>query len=146
MDTLNLDKETLVSVYKNAHIALQSISDIKGASDDEQMENELKKEYDGYSKFIDELSRYMAERDAETKDINPLKKAAMFTAIKMNTLTDKSRGHIAELMVKGSVTGIIELTEILNNYGDKLEERTRNFVEELKALEERYQENLKKML
>ncbi len=146
MNYKNIDEEVLTSVYKNAHIALQSISDIIGATDDKEMKDELQSEYDGYEDFIGKLSSYMREIGLEPKDIGMLQKAFMFTSIKMNTLTDDSTSHIAELMIKGTVMGITELTEILNNHENELKENTVSFTKELLSLEETYEQQLKKLL
>ena len=141
MEQINIDKEVLVSLYKNAHIALQTISDIVNEVGDENIRKELADEYDGYEKYIGRLSTYMKETSTETKDINPLKKAVMFASVKMNTLTDNSASHVAELMIKGTVMGITELHEILNN-SDPVSET----VKDLTDLEETYEERLKKFL
>jgi len=146
MNYQNIDEEVLISVYKNAHIALQSISNIIGETKHAEMKDELNEEYDGYEKFIGKLSAFMKERGIEPKDINFMQKAFMFTSVKMNTLTNDSKSHIAELMIKGTVMGITELTEILNGKGDELKEATKNFVEELLKLEETYEQRLKNLL
>ena len=88
----------------------------------------------------------MKENGVEPKDVNFMKKAFMKAAIKMNTLTDDSASHIAELMVKGTVMGITELSEILNNHGKELGEKVKALTEELKTLEETYEERLKKLI
>lgn len=142
----NVDEEVLLSLYKNAHIALQSISDIIGETDDGKMKAELDTEYEGYEKYIGKLSAYMNEIGVEPQDIGVMKKAFMYTSVKMNTLTDDSTSHIAELMIKGTVMGITELAEILNNHSKELGEKTRDFTEELKNLEESYEERLKKLV
>ncbi len=146
MEEKNIDKEVLLSVYKNAHIGLQSISNVIEETEDEKMKAELSREYEGYEKYIGKLSSYMKETGVEPQDIGVMKKAFMFTAVKMNTLTDSSASHIAELMVKGTVMGITELAEILNNHAKELGEKTRAFTEELKALEEDYEERMKKLI
>ena len=145
MEQINIDKEVLVSLYKNAHIALQTISDIVKEVNDENMRKELADEYDGYEKYIGRLSSYMKETSTETKDINPLKKAVMFASVKMNTLTDDSASHVAELMIKGTVMGITELHEILNNT-DPVSDTVKDFARELTDLEETYEDRLKKFL
>lgn len=146
MNYQNLDKEVLTSVYKNAHIALQSISNVIDETDHPDMKSELKEEYDGYEKFIGKLSAYMKEIGCEPKDIGPFQKAFMYTSIKMNTLTDDSKSHIAELMIKGTVMGITELTEILNKHKIGLGETTRCLTQELLDLEETYEQRLKTLL
>ena len=146
MENKNLDKEALISIYKNAHIALQSISDIIGETDDGKMKEELSLQYEGYEKFIGKLSTFMKETGVEPQDINFMQKAFMFTAVKMNTLTNDSASHIAQLMIKGTVNGITELAELLNGHGKELGEKVRLFAKELKDLEESYEERLKKLV
>ena len=146
MSYKNLDEEVLVSIYKNARIALQSIADIIGEAHEESMKEELRYEHDGYEDFIAKLSAYMKETGVEEKNINVFQKAFMFTSIKMNTLTDDSKSHIAELMIKGTVMGITELTELINSDGKNIGEKVRAFAEELRDIEECYEERLKKLL
>ena len=146
MNYKNIDHEVLTSIYKNAHIALQSISNVIGETDHPDMKKELNEEYEGYEKFIGELSAYMKSVSLEPKDIGAIKKAFMFTAIKMNTLTDDSKSHIAELMIKGTVMGITELIEIKNGHESELSEKTKEFLNGLLRLEEDYEQRLKKLL
>ena len=62
MQKENVNYKAITDVYKNAHIALQSISDILPAVEDEELKKELKEEYDGYEKLIGEISGYLAEK------------------------------------------------------------------------------------
>mgnify|MGYP004561691909 FL=1 len=146
MENRNTDKEALVSLYKNAHIALQSISDIIKEVSDENMKRELSDQYDGYEKYIGKLSSFMKETSTEVRDINPFKKAMLFASVKMNTAMDDSASRVAELMIKGTVMGITELHELLNGSGKEISERVRNFAKELTELEESYEQRLKKFL
>ena len=146
MENRNTDKEALVSLYKNAHIALQSISDIIKEVSDENMKRELSDQYDGYEKYIGKLSSYMKETSNEVQDINPFKKAMLFASVKMNTAMDDSVSHVAELMIKGTVMGITELHELLNGSGNEISEKVLNFAKELTELEASYEQRLKKFL
>ena len=146
MENRNTDKEALVSLYKNAHIALQSISDIIKEVSDENMKRELSDQYDGYEKYIGKLSSYMKETSTEVQDINPFKKAMLFASVKMNTAMDDSASRVAELMIKGTVMGITELHELLNGSGNEISEKVLNFAKELTELEESYEQRLKKFL
>ena len=132
-------------VYKNAHIALQSISDLLPSVDNEEIKKELLEEYEGYEKVIGEISAFMSENGIEPKDISPVKKAFMWSGIKMNTMFDNSRTHIAEIMIKGTVMGITELTA-MKNESSNLDERTIQYIDKLLALEEEYEQRLKKFL
>ena len=132
-------------IYKNAHIALQSISDLLPSVEDENLLAELKEEYDGYEKIIGKISSFMAENNVEPKDINPFKKAMLWSSIKMKTFFNNSTNQIAEMMINGTVMGINELVAMQNESSNLIDE-VKSLLDELTALEEKYEQNLKKFL
>jgi hypothetical protein len=139
------NQKAINDVYKNAHIALQSISDLLPAVVDDDIKTELKEEYEGYERLIGEISSFMAENGVEPKDVNPFKKAMLWSSIKMKTFFDNSKNQIAVLMIKGTVMGIIELRAMLNE-SKNLNEQVKPLIEKLIKLEEDYEERLKKFL
>lgn len=145
MDKKEFNEKAVNDAYKNAHIALQSISDILPSVDDENLKAELKEQYEGYEKVIGDISTFMAENNITPKDVNPLKKAMLWSSIKMKTLIDNSKNQIAEMMIKGTVMGITELVAMQNereNLSDDVLEKITLLLE----LEENYNERLKKYL
>ncbi len=137
--------KAITDVYKNAHIALQSISDLIPSVDDDEIKTELKEQYEGYEKLIGEISTFMTENNIERKDVNPIKKAMLWSSIKMKTLFDNSRNQVAEMMINGTVMGINELNA-MKNEGENLEPEILSFVKKLLHLEEEYQKRLKAYL
>ena len=145
MEFNDYNKKAITDVYKNAHIALQSISDLIPEVEDEGIKNELQEEYEGYEKLIGEISTFMAEQNIEPKDVNPMKKAMLFSSIKMKTLFNNSKNQVAEMMINGTVMGITELTA-MKNESENLDEGVLNLLTKLLELEENYEERLKKFL
>ena len=139
------NQKAINDTYKNAHIALQSISDVLPSVQNFALKNELTDQHDGYEKIIGEISSYMAEKNLEPKDISPLKKAMLWSSIKMKTLMNNSKNQIAEMMINGTVMGINELTAMINE-STKLEDGVKTLVEKLLRLEEDYEQRLKKFL
>ena len=137
--------KALNDTYKNAHIALQSITDIMPAVHDGGLKRELKEQYEGYDKFIGEISSFMLDKSVKPKDINFFKKTMLWSSIKMKTVFDSSKNQIAVLMIKGTVMGIIELQAMLNE-SKNLDEEVKPYLEKLVKLEEEYEERLKKFL
>ena len=137
--------KAITDIYKNAHIALQSISDLLPAVEEEDIKNELKDEYEGYEKLIGEISSFMAQNDIEPKDVNPFKKAMLWSSIKMKTMFNNSRNQVAEMMINGTVMGINELTA-MKNEGVNLDEGVKSYLDKLLELEENYEQRLKKYL
>lgn len=146
MEDKNINNDVLNKIYRNAHIALQSISNLIPEVEESPIKKELHEEYEGYEKIIGEISKEMSENGLEPKDINPLKKTMMWSSIKMKTITDNSQNNAADMMVQGSVMGIIELYTILSHYSNSLSENTRELVQKLLDLEEEYERKLKTFL
>ena len=139
----NLD--IINEIYKNASVALLSISNVLPETEVCELKKELKEEYDGYNKLLDEITAYMQEKGYEIKELGGVKKMFMSSGIKMNTALDNTEGHIAQIMVKGTVMGITELCRLLNNSKCN-DPKIIELGERLKQLEENYEERLKKFL
>ena len=139
------NQKALNDIYKNAHIALQSISDLLPAVDDEDIKKELQEEYEGYEKIIGNISTFMAENGIEPQDVNPFKKAMRWSSIKMKTMINNSKNQVAEMMINGTVMGINELTA-MKNESKNLNDEILSLLEDLLTLEEEYEQRLKKFL
>ncbi len=146
MSDNKLNSEAITNIFQNAHIAMQSVSNVLEECSSIKMKEELTEEYEGYQKFIGELSRYMVEKGYEQKDVNVMKKAMLYTSVKMNTLTDDSCSHLAEMMVKGTVMGITELKQLISRSDGQIDNEIISFAKELLVLEESYEKRLKTLL
>lgn len=142
----NCNLEFIGEVYRNASIALQSINDVMPEVENEELRNEIHDEYEGYERFITDLTSYMKEKGYEIKDIGNMKKIMMWSAIKMNTAFDSTHSHIAEIMIKGTVMGITEMTKIINETECLTDDKALDYAKRLLALQEEYEERLKKHL
>ena len=145
MNRKDFNEKAIIDIYKNAHIALQSISDLLPEVVDDDIKQELQEQYEGYEKVIGSISSYLAEQGIEPKDVNPLKKAMLWGSIKMKTMFDNSRNQVAEMMINGTVMGINELTAMANE-SENLDEGVKEQLDKLLSLEEEYEQRLKKFL
>lgn len=146
MADIKSDSEMLAEIYRNTHYALQSISDILPATEDANMQELLKKMHDEYEMISGKAALLAKEKNLELKEPNPLKKAMMWSSIKMSTLKDNSRGHIAEMMAQGTVMGTTALLRSLNDCKDNLSEEVKTLAEELLKMEESYEKTFKRYL
>ena len=145
MEINDYNQKAINDIYKNAHIALQSISDLIPSVEHDDLKNELIEQYEGYEKVIGKASTFMAENDIEAKDVNPMKKAMLWSSIKMKTLFNNSKNQVAEMMINGTVMGINELTA-MKNESSNLNEEINSILEDLLSIEEEYEQRLKKYL
>lgn len=145
MELNEYNVKAINDAYKNAHIALQSISDLIPSVKSEEFKKELQDQYEGYEKIIGKISTFMAEQGLEPKDINPMKKAMLWGSIKMKTMFNDSQNQAAEMMINGTVMGINELTA-MKNEKENLHDEVAAFIDEILTLEEEYEQRLKKYL
>ena len=145
MTNRKYNNKAINDVYKNAHIALQSLSDLIPSVKNKELKKELKDEREGYQKMINEISSFMESNNLEPKDIGVFQKAIMWCSIKTKVLFNNSKNQVAEMMIKGTVMGITELTA-MKNESKNLDDGVKNLVEKLLKLEENYQEKLKAYL
>ena len=139
-------EELLAEVYRNCQLALESISDVLPEVEDAALKEEILRQHEEYEKISSKAAVLAKDKALEVKEPNPVKKAMMWTSVKMNTLADNSRSHIADMMIQGTVMG---LTSLKTSYGERPvndDEEISALANELISLEERFEERLKTYL
>ena len=139
-------EELLAEIYRNCQLALESISDVLPEVEDEKLREEITRQHEEYEKISARAAMLAKDKALEVKEPNPMKKAMMWGSIKMNTLTDNSRSHIADMMIQGTVMG---LTSLKTSYGERPEnddEEISAITRDLIALEESFEAKLKEFL
>ena len=139
-------EEILAEIYRNCQLALESISDILPEIDAEGIKAEILRQHEEYEKICGRAACLARDKALELKEPNPMKKAMMWGSIKMNTLTDNSRAHIAEMMIQGTVMGITSLKTSLSELPKDDDEEITALLKDLIALEEEFEKKLKTFL
>ena len=146
MEQLKSDSEVLAEIYRNAQLALTSISDLLPEVDDEKMKEELLHEHEEYEKICSEAASLATKYDLNLKEPSPIKKAMMWSAIKMNAATDNSAQNVAQMMIKGTVNGITCLKTSLTDGEKIMDSEIKTLLKQLIALEEGFEKKLKTYL
>jgi hypothetical protein len=139
-------EEALAEIYRNAQLALQSISNILPAVEDETLRDILSRQHESYEHFSAKASILARDMGLELKDPNPMKKMMMWGSIKMSTMTDNSRSHIAEMMVQGTVMGITALKATAGDVPVEGNEKIIALLEEMIEAEEEFEKVWKEYL
>ena len=108
--TINL----LEAIYKNVRMGADSIIDIMPKVGDENLRSELTSELKRYEEFSAEIEKYILNLGEEAKDQGILAKLGTKMSVAMNTMMDSTTSHIAEMMIKGTAMGIIDLGKLLS--------------------------------
>lgn len=145
MDNKNINEEILKNCYKNAKMALISLDEVIPKSSG-GLKEELTFEYEEYNQLVTEISLVAIKHGITLPEINKVEKTMLNASINLKTMADKSNSHIAEMTLKGTVTGYTTLIKDLSEYGPLLNKEIIEVVEKLKNFEEKCEENLKKYL
>ena len=139
-------QEALAEIYRNAQLALQSISDILPQVEDFEIKKELTAQHEEYEQFSAKASVLAKNMDLELKEPNPMKKAMMWGSIKMNSMMDNSPSHIADMMPQGTVMGISALRTTANDINPDGNEEIIKLLHEMIEKEEEFETKWKSYL
>ena len=139
-------EEALAEIYRNAQLALESINDILPQVDDEETRTELLRQHEEYEKFAARAACLAKDLDLELKEPNFMKKAMMWSSIKMSTLTDNSRSHIADMMLQGTVMGISALKTTAGEVPTDGNDEILKLLNEMIDMEEEFEKRWKAFL
>ena len=139
-------EEILAEIYRNSQLALQSISNILPETGDEALKEEILRQHEEYERISARASVLAKDRGLELKEPNPFKKAMMWGSIKMSAMMDGSRNHIAEMMLKGTVTGITSLRTSQSDLPIEPDKEIADLLAETITMEEKFEKRLKEFL
>ena len=144
---LKHSEETLAEIYRNASLALQSISNILPEIEDEKMRTEIAAQHEEYEKISGRAAALAKDKGIEVKEPSPFKKAMMWGSIKMSAMADNTTPHIAEMMLQGTLMGITSLRKTKSELPlDFADEEIKTLLKDYIALEERFEKRLKTYL
>ena len=146
MEKKKTDSEIVAEIYRNAQLALESISDIMPAVVDGDIREEIMREHEEYEKICSKAAALALKYNVDVKEPSPIKKAMMWSAIKMGTAIDNSSQNIAQMMIRGTVNGITSLKTSLTDGGKNMDMEVKKLLNELISLEEGFEKSLKKFL
>lgn len=146
MGELKSDSEILAEIYRNAQLGLVSIADILPEVDDECIKEELLREHEEYERVCSEAASLATKYDLDLKEPNAVKKAMMWSAIKMGTASDNSAQNVAQMMIKGTISGLTSLKTSLTDGEKIMDAEVKKLLCDLIALEEDFEKKLKTFL
>ena len=137
--------ELINRIYQDATVGMLAIDKVLKKTEDESMKKLFKKQYDMYDKFSNKCELFVLNRDQEVKENGFFKKLKQTTMLYMSLWADKSARHIVELMITGTVMGIVDTIKAEKDLKTKNEELNA-MVAEFKKMQEEFYEKLKKLL
>ena len=139
---MNSNLKLLTAIYQNAKIAIQSINDLMDSVKNAGLKKEISEQELAYQVIAKECIMISSSENQNLKDNNWFEKAKLWTSIKFSTFSDQSTSHLAEMMMLGTMMGMIDIIRELSlnkdadieilELGKKLLETEENHITKLK--------------
>ena len=139
------EQHVLDEFYKNAVMGADATSTILPKADHPDLRQELCKQLEFYQSRKEEIRSQMQQAHVQPVQQSDMAKFWANGNIQLHCLGGASANEIAKLMLKGTNTGVVQLTEVLHNspdISDQLKRQGKAFVRH----EEAYMERLKAYL
>lgn len=102
-------------IQRTTDMAMKAIDTISDKVSDEALSMQFSRQSIKYSELHNEASRQLLNARVESYRSNALSDALQRTGIHYNTMLNTSTGHIAEMMIKSSTNGILEMEKVLKH-------------------------------
>ena len=104
--------QLLTELYKNMKMGADGIINVTPKVKGGPFRDELLRELDTYEKYSKKISKLILDMGGSPKEENIFSKVASKIGTEMNTLTDSTESHIAQMMIEGATMGITENTKL----------------------------------
>lgn len=132
-------------IYQNAQMGVETINQLLEIVDDSDFLNYLKEKREGYEKMLEDAHSKLNEHGYDEEGISAFEKIKTYFMINMQTISDDSTSHIAEMMMIGSTMGIINTIRSINKF-QNADKNLINMMKTLQTFEEKSYEDLKSYL
>ncbi len=116
MEENNVDIAVLNSVYRNARTGAQAIDDLLPKASDTSFISDLETQRQEYDSIGTEAATRITGLGGAPESVGEMKKMGMKMGVTMNTMVNDETEHLAELMIKGSNMGIVQMTKVINGH------------------------------
>ena len=115
---MNGNTELLNFIYQNSEMGVTTIKQLLDISASQEFNQLLRSQLSEYTKINKQARALLNQNGCDEKGLSKLEKIRTYMMISLQTLTDKSPSHIAEMMIIGSNMGILDATKNLKHYTD----------------------------
>ncbi|MGC6173555.1 hypothetical protein [Lacrimispora sp. 38-1] len=143
---MSADAELLNFIYQNSQMGVETLHQLLPMTDNEAFKKQLHSQLKEYTGIHEEAKELLNKNGCKEKEIGQLQKVMTYFTIDMKTMVDKSASHMAEMLILGSVRGIIDCIKRIRQYEGEAEKEIVELMKRLLKFEENNMERLKEFL
>ncbi len=134
----NLKKQEITiyrEIQRNTEMAIKALDAVSDKIYDDRLAAEVAEEGLHYSRIRNRAMQTLIEGKAQTYRGSAMENIMLRMGIGYNTMLNTSTGHIAEMIIKGSNNGILEMEKVLAHNGEFAGTDCRDLAKELIDME-----------
>lgn len=135
----------LTRLFQDAEIGMISIDKVIKKIEDSAIRKMFIKQYEAYDKFKERCDVLAVNSEIELKENSAMKKFKQTAVVYLSLWKDKSCRHIVEMMITGTVMGIVDTIKTRADCGVVSPELS-VLVADFQKMQEDFYEKLKKQL
>lgn len=141
----NENLKVLKELHTGAQMGIKAISYVSEKVEDDNFKKELSTQYNQYEDILNKVTDLYNEYGEVPASSNVKNDVMTWMGVQMNTMNDKSTSKISEMLIQGTVMGIIEGRKILN-HNPNVETNIKNTLNEFVQMQENSVTKLKEYL
>jgi hypothetical protein len=142
---MNGNAELLNFIYQNSQMGVDTLNQLTGIAEDTDFKKHLESQLNEYREIHTAAKTLLNKNGYDEKGISAFDKIKTYMMINMQTLTDKTSSHIAEMLIIGSNMGVIDAVKNIREYKEA-ESNIKELMEKLLKMEENNIQQLKNFL
>ena len=115
---MNQTEKLLQSIVENARMGASACEQLLKKTDDFEIRKELMQEKQHYGEIARDAEQRLFEMGIEPDPEGMMQRMGMWMGMEMNTMTDRSPSHLADMLIQGATMGIVEMTKARNSNPD----------------------------
>ena len=133
-------------IQRNTEMAMKALDAVTDKIYDDRLAATVADQELQYSRLHDRAVQKLSEGKTQIYHSNAIENMMLKMGIGCNTLLNTSTGHIAEMIIKGSNNGVLEMEKVLAHNEEMADTSSRALAKELIAMENRNIKTLKEYL
>lgn len=142
---MNGNTELLNFVYQNAQMGTATLNQLTEIVERDDFKKHMEAQLKGYRDFEKDAVGLLEEHGGDEKGLSAFEKIRTYLMIDLQTMTDRTSSHVAEMMMVGSTMGVINSLRNLKKY-EGAEKKIRDLMDRLLRFEENNIDQLKKFV
>lgn len=122
--------ELLLDVYQNSEIARELIGRMIKRCEADEMRKCLADQFAEYHSICEDAKAGLYERGMLPRTIGKGRRRVMFSSLNLNLRVDKTPSHMCEMLMQGSLLGMIDISKALR-VNEKADEYSKQLAEKL---------------